>query len=203
MMQSIPIYIAVEDELSEWVIRRILGMRQMQYSFGKSPRRGGYGYLKKNIRAFSNLAKGYPALLLTDLDRYSCPPELINDWTTHPLHPDLLFRVAVREVESWLLGDAKGLSTSLQLRSPIAIADPENLTDPKKELLRHALRSPVRRIRDALAFSDNSGKVYQGPNYNGTLASFVMNHWDVLLASSRCHSLERFLAALQRIEERP
>lgn len=35
MTQSIPIYIAVEDELSEWVIKRILGMRQVQYSFGK------------------------------------------------------------------------------------------------------------------------------------------------------------------------
>lgn len=169
---------------------------------GKSLRRGGYGYLKKNVRAFSNLAKGCPVLLLTDLDRYSCPPELINDWTALPLHPNLLFRVAVREVESWLLGDGKGLSSFLQLRSSIVIADPENLADPKEELLRHALKSPVRRIRDALAFHDDRGQVYQGPDYNGTLAGFVMNHWHVSSASGRCHSLERFLAALQRMEER-
>lgn len=203
MMRPIPIYLAVEDELSEWVARRILKEREVEYAIGPVFRRGGFGYLKKNIRSFSNAAKGCPILLLTDLDKYSCPPELVTNWTAHPLHQNLILRVAVREVESWLLGDGNGLSAFLRLKKSVSIPNPENLSDPKEALLRHALKCPTRQIRDALVWRDvRTGKVYQGPDYNGTLGSFVMNQWDISSACSQCHSLDRFLAALQRLEDR-
>ena len=203
MMRPIPIYLAVEDELSEWVARRILKERQVEYAIGPVFRRGGFGYLKKNIGSFSNAAKGCPILLLTDLDKYSCPPELVTDWTAHPFHQNLLLRVAVREVESWLLGDGNGVSALLRLKKSVSIPNPENLSEPKEELLRHALKCPTRQIRDALVWCDDrTGKVYQGPDYNGTLGPFVMNQWDISSACSRCHSLNRVFAALQHLEDR-
>jgi hypothetical protein len=202
MTRPIPIYLAVEDELSEWVARRILKERHVHYAYGRSLRRGDFGYLKKNVGAFSNLAKGCPVLLLTDLDKYSCPPELIADWTAHPLHPNLLFRVAVHEVESWLLGDGNGLADFLRLKKPLALGDPESLSDPKEVLLRHALKCPSRQIRDALVWRDDrTGKVYQGPDYNGTLSRFVTAHWDVSSARGKCRSLGRLFGALQRLED--
>jgi hypothetical protein len=203
MMRPIPIYLAVEDELSEWVARRILRERQVGYEIGPVFRHGGFGYLKKNIRSFSNAAKGCPILLLTDLDKYSCPPELITDWTPHPLHQNLLFRVAVREVESWLLGDVNGLSAFLRLKITFFVPNPENLTSPKEVLLKHALKCPKRQIRDALVWRDGkSGKIYQGPDYNATLGRFVTDQWNISLASSRCHSLVKLFSALQRLEDR-
>jgi hypothetical protein len=203
MMRPIPIYLAVEDELSEWVARRILKERAVKYAIGPVYRPGGFGYLKKNIRSFSNAAKGCPFLLLTDLDKYSCPPELVTDWTEHPLHQNLLLRVAVREVESWLLGDGNGLSAFMRLKRSVSIPNPENLSDPKEELLRRALKCPTRQIRDALVWRDDrTGKVYQGPDYNGTLGRFVTNQWDISSACSRCQSLERLFAALQSLEDR-
>ncbi|MBN1566877.1 MAG: DUF4276 family protein [Acidobacteria bacterium] len=203
MMRPIPIYLAVEDELSEWVARRILKEREVEYVIGPVFRRGGFGYLKKNIRSFSNAAKGCPILLLTDLDKYPCPPELVTDWTVHPLHQNLLLRVAVREVESWLLGDGNGLSAFMRLKRSVSIPNPENLSNPKEELLRHALKSPSRQIRDALVWRDErTERVYQGPDYNGTLGRFVANQWDIPSACSRCNSLERLFTALQRLEDR-
>ncbi|MDF2210039.1 hypothetical protein L1F28_15070 [Arthrospira platensis NCB002] len=41
-------------------------------------------------------------LVLTDLDKSECPLAIINEWLkSQPKHPNLLFRVAVKEVESW------------------------------------------------------------------------------------------------------
>jgi len=76
MMQPIPIHIAVEDPLSEAVLRKILICSNRPYIVGSCFNRGGFGYLKKNIRGFNNAAKGTPFLVLTDLDRTECAPVL-------------------------------------------------------------------------------------------------------------------------------
>jgi hypothetical protein len=203
MTRPIPINVAVEDELSEWIVRRILCGRPVQYACGRVFRRGGFGYLKKNVNAFCNLAKGCPVLLLTDLDKYACPLELITDWTAHPLPQNFMLRIAVREVESWLLGDRNGFSNFLRLKKSLQITNPENLIDPKEELLKNALKSPLRRIRDALVWRDKrTGKVHQGPDYNGTLGAFVTKQWDVTTASKQCHSLRKLIESLGRLENR-
>lgn len=201
MNPLIPINLAVEDELSEWVARRALAQHR-RYAIGTVFRRGGFGYLKKQAHAFNNAAKGCPFLLLTDLDQHACPPELIGAWLTRPQHDHFLLRVAVREIEGWLLGDASGLGAFLGLRKSLAIPDPEALTDPKQELLRAALRCPRRLTRDALVWRDEeSGRLLQGPDYNGTLARFVSGSWDINVARRKCRSLDKLLAALARLEK--
>jgi hypothetical protein len=197
----IPIYLAVEDELSEWVARRALSTRSSSYAVGAVFSQQGYGYLKKQATAFNNAAKGCPFLLLTDLDRCPCPPQLIEEWLGRPKHPHFLLRVAVREVEAWLLGDSAGLGAYLGLRNPLEVPDPETLTDPKQELLRLALSSPRRTMREALAWKDDSsGRLFQGPDYNATLAKFVATEWDITGARNKCRSLHRLFLALERIE---
>jgi hypothetical protein len=197
----IPIYLAVEDELSEWVARRALAARPVSYAVGAVFSQGGYGYLKKQAPAFNNAAKRCPFLLLTDLDKSPCPPQLIEDWLGRPRHPHFLLRVAVREVESWLLGDPTGLRAFLGLRKCIELAEPETVPDPKHELLRLALTSPRRVIRDALVWrDDSSGRLFQGPDYNATMAKFVCTNWDLASARQACRSLDRLFGALQRIE---
>jgi hypothetical protein len=197
----IPIYVAVEDELSEWVARRALSTRSAGYAIGAVYSQGGFGYLKKRALAFNNAAKGCPFLLLTDLDRCPCPPQLIEEWLGRPKHPHLLLRVAVREVESWLLGDPKGFSSFLGLRTPFDLGNPENLDDPKQELLKLASSSPRRLIREALTWKDEaSGRLSQGPDYNAPLAKFVINDWNIGEARKKCRSLDRLFLALERIE---
>ena len=202
MSASIPIYLAVEDELSEWVARCVLASRPAKYYIGAVYGKRGFGYLKKQSRAFNNAAKRCPFLLLTDLDRVSCPPLLIDDWLNVPRHPKFLLRVAVREIESWLLGDDAGLSSFLGLRSAVEFSQPETLKDPKQELLRLSLTSPKRTLRESLVWrEESSGMLFQGPDYNGILSKFVHDKWGIAVARKRCPSLEKFVAALERLEK--
>jgi hypothetical protein len=102
-MAPIPINLAVEDLLSEAVLRKILLYSEKPYAIGTCFCKGGYDYLKKSILGFNNAAKATPFLVLTDLDRTECPPVLLREWLPYPKHPNLIFRVAVKEVEAWLL----------------------------------------------------------------------------------------------------
>lgn len=138
---------------------------------------------------------------MTDLDQGVCPPELLSVWLHYPKHEHFLFRVAVREVESWLLGDIAGLSAFLGLRGIPHIAPPEDLEEPKEKLLRLAMRCPARQMREALVWRDDrSGRLLQGPDYNGTMARFVSKQWNISAARQTCQSLERVFSALKRLE---
>lgn len=107
----------------------------------------------------------------------------------------------MREVEGWLLGDAAGLCTFLALKKQFDIQSPESLTDPKQELLRLAVDCSSREMREALVWRDDrSGRLYQGPDYNGILARFVSSKWNVVRSRRRCNSLERLFVALERLE---
>ena len=76
----IPVNLAVEDELSEAVIRRLLRHSKRQYAIGTVYGRNGFGYLRKTIAGWNKAARGIPFLVLTDLDTYPCPTALIEDW---------------------------------------------------------------------------------------------------------------------------
>ncbi len=190
----------MEDDLSEWILRRLLRERTIDYSVASVFKKGGFGYLKKQSNAFNNMAKSCPVLLLSDLDQRTCASELLEDWLRHPRHPDFLLRVAVREVEAWLLASDKTLSKFLGLRRTLDIPNPELLADPKLELLKFAAASTRRDIREALVRRDSGGNLRQGPAYNSTLSQFVNIHWAWEDAVSKCPSLSRMLKALSMLE---
>lgn len=200
-MTPLRIHLAVEDDLSEMVLRRLLRGRTLPYEILAVFNGNGFGKLKKRARAFNNMARSHPVILLTDLDQGSCAPGLITDWLVErPKHPDFLFRVAVREVEAWLLACDRALGEFLAIRHLPSFPNPEELKDPKVELLKLAERSRKREIREAISRRDTGGKLCQGPAYNSTLAQFVDQYWMPQRAASRCRSLERVLNALERSE---
>jgi hypothetical protein len=187
MTETISINLVVEDQLSEFVLRRILDRTGRPYAVCQCFSGHGFGYLKKKVEGFNRASAGIPFLLLTDLDNAECPPTLINEWLPVPRHPNLIFRVAVKEVEAWLLADRKGLAGFLGVSQSHIPNDPEALPDPKAVLIAAARRSRTREIReDLIPQQGTSGK--QGPNYNGRLADFVENHWNVL-AAVQCHQV--------------
>lgn len=201
-MNPIPIHLAVEDDLSEWMLRRILRERPTPYAVGSVFKKGGFGYLKKRCEAFNNAAKASPVLMLTDLDAATCAPGLLAEWLVHPRHPDFLFRVAVREVEAWVLACDQQFTSFLGVRKKIRFPAPEALRDPKATLLELGAMSPRRDLREAITRRDSSGTLRQGPAYNSTLAEFLNQHWDLEIATGKCPSLRRMLAALASLEER-
>jgi len=187
--------LATEDELSEAVCERLV--EDAGLTVVLRLRKDGFGYLRANMAKWCDLAQRGPAVLLvTDLDRADCAPRLMTDWLGSRPRPErLLFRVAVREVEAWLLADAVGMATLLGSRARVT-ARPEALLDPKAELLRLARRAP-RAVRDDL-LADRGAISYQGLGYNHRLCAFVRTTWDPDRASRRSQSLA---SARQRLQE--
>ncbi len=192
----IPIYLAVEDDLSEKILRRLLS-DSGRFHVSAVINRGGYGYLKSKIDGFNKSAKGIPFLVLTDLDTHACPPALIQEWLDKPLSPNLIFRVAVREVEAWILGDRENLSVFLGISQDKIPPNPESLSDPKRSLVQLASKARRAEILRRLVPRKNMTAV-QGPEYNSCLAEFVASSWDPSAASIACASLAK---CRQRISE--
>lgn len=197
-MSPIFINLAVEDELSEAVLRRILAYTERPFSVAACYRRGGYGYLKERINGFNQAARATPYLVLTDLDRVECPPLLIREWFSHPKHPNLLFRVAVREVEAWLLADGTGVAHFFGVAESLIPRNVEALADPKQALINLARRSRRKMLREAIVPPPGSTR-QQGPDYNGALFPFVQQ-WNIDEAMQNSLSLKRTVNGMRSFE---
>jgi hypothetical protein len=190
-MSPIPLHLAVEDDLSESVIRRLLLDTGRNYSIGTVFGRGGFGYLQSRAKNWNAAAAaGTPILLLTDLDRHPCPSGLIEDWLDGEPHANLIFRVAVREVESWLLADREGFANFLGISAVVMPLRPDHIPDPKQSLVNLARRSRIRTLRESLVPRQGSTAL-QGPDYNGCLGDFVRKHWNRNAALECSESLGR------------
>ena len=156
----------------------------------------GYGYLKRNIRGFNKASKGMPYLILTDLDDKECAPVLIQEWLPETRNPNLIFRIAVREVESWVLADRLGFAKFLGIARDKLPKNPDDLINPKAHLINLARRSKKRDLREDIVPRVGS-TAKQGPAYNERLVSFVRETWNPSNACQHSPSLERTLKALE------
>lgn len=199
MNDVIPIHLAVEDILSEMVLRVMLQQSGRHYAVGTCFGHYGFGYLKKRVNGFNNAARGTPFLILTDLDQTDCPPLLIKEWFSSPIHSNLLFRIAVREVEAWLLAHRSAFASFLGVREASIPESPDELIDPKKSLIELAAKSRKRELREAII--PRSGSTARiGPDYNGQLISYVQHRWKVREATKHSPSLNRAFWAIRNFE---
>jgi len=192
----IPVNLAVEDELSETVLRKLLAQSQPSFAIGHAYRRGGFGYLRRTVAGFNQAARGTPFVVMTDLDRGQCAPALIQEWLPQPRHANLIFRVAVRTVEAWLLGHRGALADFLGIAERLVPRDVDGLRDPKGTLIRLARRSRYRHRREAIVPRPGS-TARIGPDYNGCLSEFVTQQWDAGKAARSSPSLDRALRRLR------
>lgn len=190
------VYLAVEDLLSEYCLRAIISHTGISVLISAVLGLRGSGYLKSRVDKFNQSAQGIPFFLLTDLNSCVCPPDLINSWLNAPRHNNLILRVAVREIEAWLLADRVNLSKFLGVSTTRIPRKPDEIHDPKGILIMAASRSRKRVIRHDLVPIDSS-TARVGRNYNGRLREFVYKFWDISAAKNYSPSLKR---AVERIE---
>lgn len=140
-----------------------------------------------------------PVLLLTDLDQLACPLVLKANWLKKTHAPaTLVFRVAVRQIESWLLADHVAMNRLFKKQISKLPRSPDVLVNPKQTLLQLAKLAP-KAIRDDLLVS-RGAIASQGLGYNHRLTRFVRELWDPSRAASLSPSLHRALAGISKIQ---
>jgi hypothetical protein len=194
---STPWILVVEDAAGEAVLRRLLADLAPHWHVEFTDVCGGVDRIRSRLVQYRQASHVYPHLLLADLDRHRCPSALLAAWSARSEPPRLMLRVAVREVEAWLLADRGGTADWLQVPATKIPVDPEAESDPKATLLGLAKRSRSRRF--ALEFCPKPGSAAsQGPLYNAHLRRFVREEWDPRSARAVAPSLDR---ACRRIAE--
>ena len=173
---AVPINAAVEGDLDEAVARKLIERAggAMGEVFGKN----GKSALRKRINGFNNAARSpyAPWLVLVDLDNdEDCAPALRDAWLPHPA-PGLCFRIAVREVEAWLMADAETLAASLSVSANRISKNPESLEKPKDEMVNLARRSRRPAIKQDMVPREGSGRRV-GRAYTSRLIEYVRDKW--------------------------
>ena len=191
--------LAVEDNLSRLVARRLVDEYLPSAEIFEEVVAGGS--IKGRIPGLNQRARYLgPVLAFADLDRpASCPASLVGEYFSGLIvTPRMLIRVAVLEIESWILADREGIAGWLKVPVSIVSRSPETLDDPKRSLVQLVSRSRNRRLREAIAPTHVLGTSRTGPDYNETMGEFVAQHWNPDIARRNSHSLDR---AIVRIAE--
>jgi hypothetical protein len=198
----IPIALATEDQLSEAVGLRLLAEASLiANSTPQLLRRNGFGYLKSRMDSWKRMAERQIVLVLTDLDKAACPLVLLEDWlgSERVCPQQLILRIAVREVESWLLADHVGLKQLIGKKGRLPLT-PDELSDPKRYLLGLAQNAP-RAVREDLIAQKGSSAM-QGIGYNSRLGNWVQSVWCPQRAAALSPSLDRARKALVCLHKR-
>jgi hypothetical protein len=187
-----------EDDVTRAIIEKAIKVYRGDLIIGSyRPARGGK--IKKIAPVYKSLNS--PFIVLTDLDNYSCPPELITDWfgkTT--LNKQYLFRIAYREAESWLMADRRGFSKWLGVK--IDLIPESQIIDKRKNIFElefpykpslYMMREIVPRSSKKEMIENLSPKegARKGPAYNSSIIPFIKNIWDIENASNNSYSLKK------------
>ncbi|MBN2684969.1 MAG: hypothetical protein JXR40_06795 [Pontiellaceae bacterium] len=207
-MAEVQCFAYAEDVLSCAVMNKLVDYcnsngRDVPLSFypGFPENKRGCGNLKNLIPAVCNMAKAnLRTFILTDLDLAECAPSLIRQWFSveamqTEVSDNLLFRVAEKEIEAWLLADRKGLSAFLDISIVNFPENPDMERDPKQCLLNIIRSKGRRRIHKDMLPRKNA---HLGPEYNAQLCRFVQDNWNVGCAKEKSESLARAVAAICR-----
>ena len=157
----------------------------------------GKGKIKKRIGAYHNAAQYSHYFIIADLDNsYDCARSLIKDWLPKQSARNFLFRVAVHEIESWLLADRENFAAFFSINQQLIPLNPDNEMDPKNTIISLAKRSKKRDIREAIVPIDNFAKT--GPGYNIQLQSYIQKVWNIESACKNSQSLSGAIKALEK-----
>lgn len=204
MASSAPVEIsvAVEGDLDEAIVRRVarcagIWVRRVHGKKGKA-------HLREHIQGYNNAAHFCPWLVLVDLDRDAdCAPPLRSEWLPQAAQ-GMCFRIAVREAESWLMGDRERLARFLAVPKARIPSNPEAEIRPKQTLVNLARSSRRRSVREDMVPRQRSGRSV-GPLYVSRITEFVMdvnNGWRPKIAAEVCDSLARCVESLSLVRGR-
>lgn len=188
--------VVVEDELSLAVVQKIILSSSRKFKISRTFVSRGFGNIKKSINTYKAASQALPHVVLTDLDSAPCVPALLRNWGAENLPKSMLLRIAVREVEAWILADQESFSQFAMIPKKKIPLLPESLGDPKQSLVNLVRHSRSRRLTAEIVPAQGS-RAQIGPLYNEKLSAFVHAQWDPNVAAASSPSLQK---ALDRLE---
>ena len=183
------------DEAVAWKLAKHCG-HQIGTAYGKR----GVSYLRGKVEGFNvRASQGKPTLVLVDFmdTRLECPAAVVRQWLPQR-SSEMLFRVVVREVESWLLADRSSIADYLRVSPNLVPLSPEALEDPKRSLVNLARRCRRRQLREALVPAPGLSSTV-GPGYTAAVEEYVHRYWDIEAARRNAPSLDRCVHRLRAV----
>ncbi len=201
MPATTPIVIssAVEGLVDEAVVKHLIVWAGAEIGpiYGKR----GKPLLRQRVNGYNKAAQYNAWIVIVDLNREAdCPPPLREIWLPNP-GPFMCFRIAVREIEAWLLADRERFASFFRVRLSDVPAKPELLDDPKEAVVQLSRRSRSRDIRLDMVPRPGSGRKI-GPAYVSRLIEFVSDPqrgWRPERAARSSDSLNRALARVKEL----
>jgi hypothetical protein len=193
---SIPVTVAVEGPTDTPVARKVLAY--LNLDVGAVHEKNGKLGLDQRLSGYNSAAEYAPWLVLRDLNHDElCPSALIKRLLPKPA-AQMCFRIAVREMETWLIADRETLAEYLSIPISQVPLNPEELNNPKLTLVNLARQSRRRGIRyDFVPAEGISATV--GPGYLAGVTEYVTRYWRPEIAAKSCRSLAHCLQALSSL----
>lgn len=193
---SLNVALVVEDELSLSVMLKVMAFTQRDYIVLRPLVERGVDNIRRSLPKYRNASRALAHIVVVDLDDEPCAPALRAQWGLTTLPAQMLFRVAVREVEAWILADRTGFANFASILPSKVSQTPETLSDPKQTLI-NLVRSSRNRQLSREIVPKQGTSMSKGPLYNERLSKFVRNDWDVAAAMQAAPSLQRTVNRLQ------
>lgn len=194
------IAVVAEDRLTEAVLHKCISEFLPKFTILRSEVKNGRGNIQRNISAYANLSRVIPVLIGVDLDDNTCAPQLLDSWNvSQSQQKNLLLRVAIREIEAWVLGDKKQYARFIKGQSDDITSSPDDLNDPKLFLLELARKTAPDELKADLLPVNFNKKPRIGKAYNLRMCEFVTNKWRPHVARENSPSLNRAIIAIERI----
>lgn len=193
---------AVEGLIDEAVVKRLIA--EAGATVGPVYGKQGKKVLRAGINGYNNAARHRPWIVLVDLDQEAdCAPNLCRAWISQK-SPKLCFRVAVREVEAWLLSDRESIARFLSVPVSRVPIDPESELNPKQTMVNLAAKSMRKSIREDMVPRPGSGRSV-GPAYTSRIVEFIQSTdplWRPNHAANHSQSLRRCIRCLEQLVQR-
>jgi hypothetical protein len=193
---------AVEGLIDEAVVKRLI--TEAGATVGPVYGKQGKKVLRSGINGYNNAGRHRPWIVLVDLDQEAdCAPNLCRAWISQK-SPKLCFRVAVREVEAWLLSDRESIARFLSVPVSRVPIEPESELNPKQTMVNLAAKSKRRSIREDMVPRPGSSRLV-GPAYTSRLVEFIQSPealWRPNCAAHHSQSLQRCMRCLEQLVQR-
>ncbi|GAA4336310.1 hypothetical protein GCM10023165_13510 [Variovorax defluvii] len=149
-----------EDELSFAVMERLFRHCGRPFHVTLPRIERGFGNIKRSLDKVRNASSVLPHVVVTDLDNAECAVTLMKSWGAVNLPKRMMFRVAVRETEAWLLADRHAFGAFAGVPLAKIPQAPDMLADPKQTLI-NLIRDPAQALCNSPSLERTVGRLHQ------------------------------------------